>query len=286
MSAEQDVLISVKDLKYRYGDGDYALKGIDLTIKKNSFFAFIGQNGSGKTTLAKHFVGLLRPSAGNVTVCGVNTLKTPVVDLARHVGYVFQNANDQIFCDTVEKEVAYGPKNLRFPKEKIESSVVEALELLGLSKFRSKHPLSLGWGDRQKVAIASVLSMGPEILILDEPTTGQDMRGSYEILNTCSKLHEEGKTVIIITHNMQLVTEFCHDVVVLYDGEILAQGKAGDVFLDAETLQRSYIEPPQITRLAGDMAAKYPGFPSSMLSVKQMSAAIKEYSAKEGISLG
>ncbi|MCL4459626.1 MAG: energy-coupling factor ABC transporter ATP-binding protein [Chloroflexi bacterium] len=279
---ERPVTIDVRNLSYTYPNGFQALKNVSLQIRENDFFAFIGQNGSGKTTLAKHFVGLLRPTSGQVVVNGIDTKKAAIVDLAKQVGYVFQNADDQIFSDTVESEVAYGPNNLDYPPERIKEAVEKSLEELGILHLRKRHPLSLSWGDRQKVAIGSILAMGPNTIILDEPTTGQDLRGSYEILETCASLHRQGKTIIIITHNMRLVTEFCKYVVVLYEGEILAEGEVSNVFLDAETLHRSYIEPPQVTRLASLLNSIYPTFPKNILTVPQMVAALNQLHSQGG----
>lgn len=265
------VVINVEHLNHVYSNGFQALKDINLQIHQGDFVAFIGQNGSGKTTLAKHFVALLRPTSGKVFVGGEDIEEASVVDLAREIGYVFQNADDQIFSSTVADEVAYGPKNLGLKESEIAEAVDQSLSELSILHLKDQHPLALSWGDRQKVAIASVLANGPQILILDEPTTGQDMRGGHEILRTCQRLNEQGKTIIVITHNMELVAEYCKKVFLLYSGEILTEGKVDDVFLEEKALRQSYISPPQITRLASLVSDEIVDFPVNVLTVNQMS---------------
>ncbi len=268
--AHPDPVIEVQHLDHVYPNGFVALRDINLTIPAGHFVGFIGQNGSGKTTLAKHFVGLLRATSGKVLVEGEDVRKKPVVDLARKIGYVFQNADDQIFSSSVVEEVAYGPKNLGFKEPQIAEAVEQSLSELGILHLKTQHPLALSWGDRQKVAIASVLANGPRILILDEPTTGQDLSGGHEILRTCKRLNELGKTIIVITHNMELVAEYCKSIYLLYEGRILNEGTAESVFLNIDTLRQSYITAPQVTRLAMLIAAELPGFPRNILTVDQL----------------
>ncbi len=271
-----EIVIDVQHLDHSYPNGFVAIKDVSLEIPKGDFVGFIGQNGSGKTTLAKHFFGLLRPTKGKVLVEGRDIIKTPVVDLARKIGYVFQNADDQIFSSTVVDEVAYGPKNMGFSKSEIIEAVNRSLSELGILHLKSQHPLSLSWGDRQKVAISSVLANGPNILILDEPTTGQDLRGGHEILSTCQKLNEQGKTIIVITHNMELVAEYCKRVYLLYEGQILSEGPVDSVFMSVDTLRQSYITPPQITRLAALISDAIPDFPTNIMTVNQLEKEIKQ----------
>jgi energy-coupling factor transporter ATP-binding protein EcfA2 len=268
-------VIEVKELTHTYPNGFVSLKNVNITIQEGEFVGFIGQNGSGKTTLAKHFVGLLRSGKGKVFIEGQDNHKVPIVDLARKVGYVFQNADNQIFSSSVYDEVSYGPKNLGLGKEDLKARVEQSLTELSILHLKDNHPLSLSWGDRQKVAIASVLAMGPHIVILDEPTTGQDLRGGHEILKTCKRLNEQGKTIIVITHNMELVAEYCQKVYLLWQGEILAEGPTDNIFLDASTIKKSYITPPQITRLSALIAEEVSDFPPGVLTIDQMIKEIK-----------
>lgn len=266
------VIIDVQGLTHTYPNGVVALKNVSLQIHAGEFVAFIGQNGSGKTTVTKHFVGLLRPTTGKVYVYGQDTAKAKITDLARKVGYVFQNADDQIFCSSVEEEVVYGLKNIKLPKDEIQEALHRSLAALGIEHLRKLHPLSLSWGDRQKVAIASVLAIGPEILILDEPTTGQDLRGGYEILETCQRLHEQGKTIIIVTHQMELVAEFCQRAYLMYQGEILTQGNVEELFADEVTLRKSHIVAPQITRFSVAMRQYAPNMPFCLTVARALTA--------------
>jgi energy-coupling factor transport system ATP-binding protein len=247
-------LIQVKDLWHIYGKGTdretVALKGINLNIYSGEFVAFVGQNGSGKTTLAKHFIGLLKPTKGCVIVNGKDTRKSRVSELAATVGYCFQNPDHQIFNRTVYDEIAYGPRNLNIPKEEIQERVVEAIKTVGLEGYEKLNPFFLGKGERQKVAVASVLAMRPKVLIVDEPTTGMDWKTSIAMMDLIKKLNQEGMTVIFITHNMEIVAEYARRVVVLFDGQVLLDGPTSLVFSQQNVLIKAFIKPPPITQLS------------------------------------
>jgi len=250
----EEPIIQTKDLWYIYGQGTeretVALKGVNLDIYPGEFIAFIGQNGSGKTTLAKHFIGLLKPSKGSVIVNGKDTRKCRVSELATTVGYCFQNPDHQIFNRTVYDEVAYGPKNLGISKEEIRERVTEALRAVGLEGYDKLNPFFLGKGERQKVAVASVLAMRPKVLIVDEPTTGMDWKTSITMMNLIKELNQKGMTVIFITHNMEIVAEYAKRVVVLFDGKIELDGPTRWVFSKPHILLKTLIKPPQITQLS------------------------------------
>ena len=198
-------IIEVKDLHHRYPNGFRALRGVSVTVAKAEFVAIIGQNGSGKTTFVKHLNGLLRATAGMIRINGQNIRKRRVSEMARTVGYCFQNPDHQIFCDTVYKEVAFGPRNLHLSQAELDERVDEALGAVGLLHVKDEMPKDLSKGHRQRVAVASVLSMRPEILIIDEPTTGQDYRDGVEMLNLVQRLNEAGHTILFITHDMPMV---------------------------------------------------------------------------------
>lgn len=194
-------IIETKGLWHIYGQGTeremVALKDININIYQGEFIAFIGQNGSGKTTLAKHFIGLLKPTRGYVIVNGKDTRKCRVSELAAMVGYCFQNPDHQIFNRTVYDEVAYGPKNLNISNEEIQERVAEAVKAVGLEGYEKLNPFFLGKGERQKVAVASVLAMRPKVLIVDEPTTGMDWKTSITMMNLIKELNQKGMTVIL-----------------------------------------------------------------------------------------
>jgi energy-coupling factor transport system ATP-binding protein len=260
-------IIEVKDLHHRYPNGCHALRGMSMTIDQGEFVAIIGQNGSGKTTFVKHLNGLLRATEGTVHVAGRDVSKHKVSEMARVVGYCFQNPDHQIFCDTVYKEVAYGPRNLHLSQAEIEERVIEALGAVGLLHLQASMPRELSKGQRQRLAVASVLSMRPEVLIIDEPTTGQDYRDGVDMLTLVQRLNQAGHTVLFITHDMPMVARFAQRVIVFRDGQLLVDGTTREVFGQADVLRTTFLAPPQITSLAQALPEF---FPDTVLSVAEM----------------
>lgn len=262
-----DGTIEVRDLHHQYPDGTHALHGIDVTVQPGEFVAIIGQNGSGKTTFVKHLNGLLKPTQGSVYVDGLDVAQRKVSEMAHHVGYCFQNPDHQIFCESVEEEVSYGPRNLKLPPEEIESRVSEALLAVGMDDLRDRHPRDLSKGLRQRLAVASVIAMHPAVLVVDEPTTGQDYQDGIEMLELIAKLNQEGHTIIFITHDMPMVARFAERVIVLRDGQVLLDGPTRDVFREVETLRTTFLAPPQITEIWYAFRELYP---TTALSVREM----------------
>ena len=260
-------IIEVKDLHHRYPNGCHALRGVSVTIDQGEFVAIIGQNGSGKTTFVKHLNGLLRATTGTVYVNGQDVSKHKVSEMARVVGYCFQNPDHQIFCDTVYNEVAYGPRNLHLTQAEIEERVIEALGAVGMLHLQASMPRDLSKGQRQRLAVAAVLSMHPEVLIVDEPTTGQDYRDGVDMLSLVQRLNQAGHTVLFITHDMPMVARFAQRVIVLRDGQILLDGTTREVFGQADVLRTTFLAPPQITSLAQALPEF---FPDTVLSVAEM----------------
>jgi len=274
VECSQVVAIQVEHLDYIYQPLDvHAVKDISFEICQGEFVALIGQNGSGKTTVLKNLLGLLRPTRGQVVVAGQDTRTTAVSEMARHVGFVLQNPDQQLFADTVEEEVAYGPRNLKLQKELIEQRVSDALKLVGLEDKRQEFPPALSKGDRAKVVIASALALDPSIVILDEPTTGQDYRGCHQIMQIAQSLHEQGRTVVFVTHHMALVAEYAQRVIVLSGGKVLLDDVTEGVFAKPEVVRQACIIPPQITELGQGLPAGL-GLPHNPLTVLTMSAAI------------
>jgi energy-coupling factor transport system ATP-binding protein len=264
-------LIEVHGLHYSYEDGTAALRGIDFEAHDGEFLAFIGQNGSGKTTFAKCLAGLLRPTSGSVLVDGIDTARKGVTkELVRRIGYVFQNPDHQLFNSRVYDEIAYGPKNLGVPDAERDSVVREAARVAGIREdLFGEHPFFLTKGLRQRVAIASTLAMRPRAIVVDEPTTGQDYRQSVEIMNFLTRLwRDEGHTVIIVTHEMPIVAAYAQRVVALCDGQILIDGPSREVFAQPQLLRRTFVKPPQVTRLA--QAWSDLGVPSDVISVDEL----------------
>jgi energy-coupling factor transport system ATP-binding protein len=270
-----NLAIVVQDLWYSYGGEVTALRGIDLEIEDGDYVAVIGQNGSGKTTLVKHFNGLLKPTRGRVLVRGNNglqdTASLTVGQLARAVGYVFQNPDHQIFCDTTREELAFGPRNLGLPETEVRRRVDEALVHFDLEEYADRPPAVLGYGLRRKIGVAAVYAMRPRIFILDEPTTGLDWRSTMELMELIGEMHHRGHTILLVTHDMKLVTAFSQKSLVLRDGQVLAYDETRAVFKHSEILRDTQIEPPQITQLAKRMVPY--GMPDDVLSVEEFYAA-------------
>jgi energy-coupling factor transport system ATP-binding protein len=260
-------VIEVKNLWHRYPNGFQALRGVNVSVDRGEFVAIVGQNGSGKTTFVKHMNSLLRATTGTVHVDGLDVSRQKVSEMARRVGYCFQNPDNQIFCETVYKEVAFGPQNLHLSQEEIDQRVEMALGAVGLLQVKENSPRELSKGQRKRLAVAAVLSMQPEILIIDEPTTGQDYRDGMEMLSLVQRLHESGHTVLIITHDMLLVARFAKRVLVLRDGQILLDGTPRYVFGQPDLLRSTFLAPPPITSL-GQALPEF--FKDTVLSVDEM----------------
>ena len=247
-----DPVIEIRSLSFKYEDA-LVLNDISLTINRGEIVAIIGQNGSGKTTLVKHFNGLLRPCSGEILVEKEPVSKKSVAEMARKVGYVFQNPNHQIFADTVFDEVEFGLINLHVPESERGEKVHRVLRQTDLFRYKDHHPTSLSGGEKQRLAIASVLVMDPKILILDEPTTGLDLKSSRAIINLVKTLHSQNRTVILITHDMRLVAEMAHRIIIIKQGKIVADGPSREIFSDESLLHDNFLEAPQIARLSSLM---------------------------------
>jgi energy-coupling factor transport system ATP-binding protein len=262
--------IQVRQLVFSYPDGTLALENVNLSIEAGEFIAIIGQNGSGKTTLSKCLNGLYKPTSGEVWVESLNSKNTPIVQMVRRVGYVFQNPDHQLFNSNCWDEIAYGPRNIQLSEEEVKVRVEEAAQVVGLPlAYYGEHPFFLSKGLRQRVAIASILALRPQVIIVDEPTTGQDARQSIEIMDFLKELNEKhGHTIVIITHDMYIVAQYARRVILMSEGKILADGKTAEVFSQPDVLQKASLEPPQITQLA--QSAAHLGFSPGILTVEQM----------------
>jgi energy-coupling factor transport system ATP-binding protein len=242
-------VIEVKDLYFVYPTGVEALKGINLTIDDGEFLAIMGQNGAGKTTLVKHFNGLLKSTKGEVVVDGVSTREVSVAQLARKVGFVFQNPDHQLFCETVEEEVAFALRNFGFEENAIKKRVDWALNLLDVTQYRQTSPFMLSGGERKRVALASVLAWDPQVVILDEPTIGQDHQQKEKLRQFIVQLNAQKKTVIIVTHDVEFVAECNPRVVLMTEGKIVAEGLAEEILTNQKLVAQASIVPPQITQI-------------------------------------
>jgi energy-coupling factor transport system ATP-binding protein len=259
-----EVVVSIGGLSHVYQDGTRALHDVDLEIRRGEFVGILGQNGSGKTTLVKHFNALLKPTEGTVIVAGLDTRKASIAEMALAVGYIFQNPDAQIFKMKVEEELAFGPQNVGLSEEEVGRRIKEAAEDLEISHLMDKNPFFLSKGEKQRVAVAAVMAMHPDILVLDEPTTGQDFKRAKEIMDLAVRLHDEGQTVVVITHDMNLAAEYCDRVVIMEGGRVLLDAPTREAFLAEEELNASSLRPPQVTVLG-----KALGYPHAWLTVDE-----------------
>ncbi len=260
-------IIRVEDVSYTYPSGVQALNGVSLTIHKGEFVAIMGENGAGKTTLVKHFNGLLRPQKGRIMVDGVDVSQVSVASLSRKVGLVFQNPDDQLFSENVESEISFALNNFGFEKEVVEKRVDWALNLLNLEQYRKSSPFILSGGERKRVALASVLAWDPEIVVLDEPTIGQDYAQKELLRHFLMQLRTQGKTTIIVTHDVEFVAECKPRIVLMADGGITADGSTKEIMTDAEAMERASVSPPEITKIFSRLS--HHGLPGDVLGVDE-----------------
>lgn len=249
---EQKNILEIKDLHFSYNKGDEILKGLNFSLDDRTT-AIIGQNGAGKTTFVKLLKGLLRPTCGSILFEGKDISTMTVAQLARHIGMVFQNPNDQIFKNRVLDEVMYGPLKIGMSETVAKEKSMSALELVGLSGFEDKNPYDLGLSSRKLVAIASIIAMDTKVIIFDEPTIAQDFYGKERIKSVIRKLRSEGVTVITIIHDMDFVADVFERVIVFAKGGVLLDGSAKDVFADEAILKEAYLEQPNVTKLCQNL---------------------------------
>ncbi len=254
-------LIEARKLQYAYLDGPVVLKGINLRIAKGEFVALMGRNGSGKSTLLKHFMGLLKPAKGDVVVCGLNTKETDTARMAKDIGYIFQNPNLHLFADSVEEEVAFKLKNLGFDDREQERMITEVLDRFGLTEYRGRYPRDLSSGEKQRVAIASVLVSQPEVVLLDEPMRGLEHRLKSELMESVGRYREDGQTVVLATQDVETVAEYADRVILLGEGEVVADGDKREI------LSEALLFSPQINRVAQSL--RNHGFPQDVLTADE-----------------
>lgn len=244
-------IIETKKISYHYPDGTEALKKVDFTVKKGKIVALLGPNGAGKSTLFLHFNGILRPSSGSITIDGepLRYEKQNLLKVRQKVGIVFQNPDDQLFAPTVMEDVAFGPMNIGLTDEEVEKRVKEALKRVGMDGLGNKAPHHLSGGQKKRVAIAGILAMKPEIMVLDEPTSGLDPKGASQIMHLLYNLNKEGMTIVISTHDVELVPLYAYNVYILSEGEIIKKGSPWEVFEDVKTIREANLRLPRIAHL-------------------------------------
>jgi len=244
-------VVETNDITYEYPDGTKALEKVNFKVDQGKIVALLGPNGAGKSTLFLHFNGILRPSSGSVDIDGeiVNYEKKDLMRIRQKVGIVFQNPDDQLFAPTVLEDVAFGPMNMGLTKEDVEERVKEALSRVGMEGFEKKPPHHLSGGQKKRVAIAGILAMKPKIMVLDEPTSGLDPKGASQILRLLYKLNQEGMTIVISTHDVDLVPLYASKVYIISEGKIIKEGTASEVFGDVQTIRGANLRLPRIAHL-------------------------------------
>lgn len=268
-----DNILEVKNVTYEYTDEEKtfaAVKNLSLNIERGSFTVILGHNGSGKSTLAKMLNGLNKPTSGDVFADGINTKDEETeIEVKRKVGMVFQNPDNQIIASIVEEDVAFGPENLGIPPAEIEKRVEDALKAVDMWEFRKSTPHHLSGGQKQRIAIAGIIAMQPECLVLDEPTAMLDPKGRAEIISTLHRLNRgKGITVVLITHYME-EAENADRVIVMNDGEIIADDKPKVIFSDVERLKKVGLDVPQTAELLYNLKKNGFAVDTHALSIKE-----------------
>lgn len=269
-----EIILECVDLTYIYPGFPpvTALRNVNLKIRKGEIIGIIGQNGSGKTTLVKQFLKLLTPTKGRVLFKGKDIQEFTTGELATSIGLVLQNPDEQLFTISCKDEVEFGLRNLKLPEDEIKKRTEEALGFVGLQEQKDIFPFRLSFGDRRSLTVAAVIAMRPEVVIMDEPTTAQDYLGRHRIAKLGRKLNEAGHTVIMITHDMNLVTQYADRTIVMGNGEILLDGPTDRVFREVEILKKTFIKPPPISLLARELEPY--GVPRDILTVDSMVEAL------------
>ncbi len=276
-------MIEIKNLVYEYEEADHpAVGGVDLTIEKGEFVAVLGHNGSGKSTMAKCLNGLFQPTRGDVVVDGMNTKEEEDIwKLRARAGMVFQNPDNQIVATVVEEDVAFGAENLAVEQGELRRRVDEALAAVEMTEYKDDQPHKLSGGQKQRVAIAGILAMNPDYIILDEPTAMLDPRGREEVMKTILRLNkEEGKTIILITHFMSEAVQ-ADRVAVMEEGKLVLEGPPREVFNQVDTMKSLGLDVPQVTELAARLKAVGVPLPDGILDREEFVDALCRASASE-----
>ena len=276
-TVEKETIIDVDDLVFSYLGDSNQVDHVNLQFKKGDFVAIIGQNGAGKTTLCRSIIGLLKPTSGTIKVAEIDVASKTVAELSGTVGYCFQNPDEQIFKDSVEDELLFGAENLGRLNDSTRERINEIISDVGLDRYRKVWPKYLSKGERQRLTMGSIIAMDPDVVIVDEPTTGQDWRETIWIMDLLKKINDEGKTVIIITHNMEIVCSYCNRVLAMRYGKVLLDGTPAEVFAQPEILATAYVQPTDITRIA--QALDY--MPNDVTSVDEFVALFNDAMKEE-----
>lgn len=271
-----NIQLSTENLSFTYSDGTQALKNINIEIEKGEKVAIIGPNGAGKSTLFSHFNGLTEPTSGCVKIEGkpISFEKDELLKVRQKVGIVFQDPNDQLFAPTVKEDIAFGPMNLGLSYDEVEKRVEDALKMVGMENYEDKTPHHLSGGQQKRIAIAGIIAMKPELMILDEPTAGLDPDGVEKVLNIMNQLNEEGMTLIISSHDIDMISKYADKIFVLYNGEIIESGNKNKIFSDMELLKKAHLRTPITTEILHNLKESGLNVNTEKISVKDTCAEI------------
>ena len=270
-----ETMLEFKDVSFSY-DTTANVQNLNVKVEKGDFIAIIGSNGAGKSTFSKLCNGLLTPTTGDVFVLNKNTRREKVSSLAKHIGFLFQNPDRQICCNTVREEIAFSLRNNGIPEDEIKRRVKATLEEFG---FDGKtEPFNLSRGQRQRLCLACLIALNPEILILDEPTTGLDYKECMMMMNRIKQMNENGTTVIMVCHDMEVVLDFAKTVVVMNRGQILEQGETRKILADTELLGKARLLQPQIAQVSTMLGNDFTG----IFTIDEMISKLKSLKLKKG----
>lgn len=271
-----NIQLSTENLSFTYPDGTQALKNINIEIEKGEKVAIIGPNGAGKSTLFSHFNGLTEPTSGCVKIEGkpISFEKDELLKVRQKVGIVFQDPNDQLFAPTVKEDIAFGPMNLGLSYDEVEKRVEDALKMVGMENYEDKTPHHLSGGQQKRIAIAGIIAMKPELMILDEPTAGLDPDGVKKVLNIMNQLNEEGMTLIISSHDIDMISKYADKIFVLYNGEVIESGNKNKIFSDMELLKKAHLRTPITTEILYNLKESGLNVNTEKISVKDTCAEI------------
>lgn len=271
-----NIQLSTENLSFTYPDGTQALKNINIEIEKGEKVAIIGPNGAGKSTLFSHFNGLTEPTSGCVKIEDkpISFEKDELLKVRQKVGIVFQDPNDQLFAPTVKEDIAFGPMNLGLSYDEVEKRVEDALKMVGMENYEDKTPHHLSGGQQKRIAIAGIIAMKPELMILDEPTAGLDPDGVEKVLNIMNQLNKEGMTLIISSHDIDMISKYADKIFVLYNGEIIESGNKNKIFSDMELLKKAHLRTPITTEILYNLKESGLNVNTEKISVKDTCAEI------------
>ena len=261
---------------FSYTAGHPVLSDISIKLEPGEVVGIMGENGAGKTTLVKHINGLLKPERGAVYIEGVDTRQTSTAKLARNVGFVFQNADHQLFADTLEGEISFALRNLGFPEDEIKNRVTHYIDFFDLTRYHDQSPFLLSGGERKRLALASVLCVEPTILILDEPTQAQDANQKRKLLELINSFRRPNHILLLVTHDVEFAVQAVDRLLILSQGCLLADGSPRQILSNPQLLQKARLLPPQLTQLAHHIAEHEPTFPRDIISLPEAVEAVNK----------